>query len=155
MKAWIRKTLLGSFGVAIAVGGLTACSSAHHHRGAMTPQRMAEVRGKVVERISNKLELTDAQKQKLDALADKIAAQRSAVLDTKSDPHAEMQAILAGPRFDRERAQALVTEKTQAVQTASPEVLGAMADFYDALDLKQQQKVRDFMQRRKSWMARG
>ena len=65
MKPWIKKTLMGIFGASIAVGGLTACSSSHHHRGPMSPEKMTEVRGKVVERVSSKLDLNEAQKLKL------------------------------------------------------------------------------------------
>jgi protein CpxP len=155
MKPWIRKTLMGSLGLVIALGGLTACSSGHHHRGGMTPEKMAEVRSRMVERVSSKLDLNAAQRQKLNILADKIEAQRAAFVGNTQDPRAEMQAIVAGDKFDRERAQALLAEKTRAVQANSPEVLGAMADFYDALNPDQQQKVRELMQRRKGWMARG
>jgi Spy/CpxP family protein refolding chaperone len=155
MKPWIRKTLMGSFGIAIALGGLTACSSGHHHRGGWSPEKMAEVRSKMVDRVSDKLDLNEAQKVKLNVLADKLQAQRAAFTGKTPDPRAEMQAIVAGERFDRERAQALLNEKTSAVQANGPEVLGALADFYDALNPEQQQKVRDFMQRRKGWMMRG
>lgn len=155
MKPWIRKTLMGSFGVVIALGGLTACSSGHHHRGGMTAERMAEVRSKMVERVSDKLDLNADQKLKLNVLADKIEAQRAAFVAKTPDPRAEIQAIVAGDRFDRERAQALLNEKTHAVQVHSPEVLAALADFYDALNPAQQQKVRELMQRRKGWMMRG
>ncbi|CAN7457810.1 Spy/CpxP family protein refolding chaperone [Acidovorax sp. Leaf78] len=156
MKPWIKKTLVGLFGASIMVGGLTACSSGHPHRhGAMTPEKMAEMRGKVVERVSSKLDLTDAQKLKLNVLADKLEAQRTAFVGKTSDPRAEVQAIMAGDKFDRTRAQALMDEKTRAVQANSPEVITALADFYDSLNADQQQKVRDLMQRRKGWMARG
>lgn len=155
MKTWIRKTLMGSLGLVIALGGLTACSSAHHHHGGMTPEKLTEVRARMVERVSSKLDLNAAQKLKLNILADKIEAQRAAFVGSTPDPRAEMQAIVAGNRFDRERAQALLNEKTRAVQANSPEVLTAMADFYDALNPEQQQTVRDLMQRRKGWMARG
>jgi PleD family two-component response regulator len=57
-----------------------------------------------------------------------------------------MKALVAGDKFDKARAQALVTEKTTAVQTKSPEVIAALADFYDSLNPAQQQKVRDFME---------
>ena len=70
-------------------------------------------------------------------------------------PRAEMQAIVSGDKFDRARAQSLLEEKTRAVQANSPEVITALADFYDSLNAEQQQKVRDLMQRRKGWMARG
>ncbi|MDH4417767.1 MAG: Spy/CpxP family protein refolding chaperone [Acidovorax sp.] len=155
MKPWIKKTLMGIFGASIAVGGLTACSSSHHHRGPMSAEKMAEVRGKVVERVSSKLDLNDAQKAKLNVLADKIEAQRTAFIGKTADPRAEMQAIVAGEKFDRARAQTLLDEKTRAVQAHSPEVVSAMADFYDSLNPEQQQKVRELMQRRKGWMARG
>lgn len=155
MKPWIKKTLMGIFGASIAVGGLTACSSSHHHRGPMSAEKMAEVRGKVVERVSSKLDLNDAQKAKLNVLADKMEAQRTAFIGKTADPRAEMQAIVAGEKFDRARAQTLLDEKTRAVQAHSPEVVSAMADFYDSLNPEQQQKVRELMQRRKGWMARG
>ena len=69
---------------------------------------------------------------------------------------AEMQAIVAGNRFDRSRAQGLLEEKTRAVQASGPEVINALADFYDSLDAEQQQKVRDWMHKRRSgWMVRS
>lgn len=155
MKPWIKKTLMGLFGATIAAGGLTACSSAHHHRGPMTAEKMSEVRSKVVDRVIGKLDLNDAQKQKLNVLADKMEAQRTAFVGKAADPRAEMQAIVSGDKFDRARAQSLLEEKTRAVQANSPEVITALADFYDSLNAEQQQKVRDLMQRRKGWMARG
>ena len=156
MKPWIKKTLVGLFGASIMVGGLTACSSGHPYRhGPMTPEKMAEVRGKIVERVSRKLDLDAAQKLKLNALADTLQAQRSAFIGKTTDPRAEAQAIVAGDKFDRARAQALLAEKTQALQAHSPEVITALADFYDSLNPAQQQKVRELMQRRKGWLAHG
>ena len=155
MKPWIKKTLMGIFGASIAVGGLTACSSSHHHRGPMSPEKMTEVRGKVVERVSSKLDLNEAQKLKINVLADKMEAQRAAFIGKTADPRTEMQAIVAGAKFDRARAQTLLDEKTRAVQANSPEVISALADFYDSLNPDQQQKVREMMQRRTGWMALG
>ena len=155
MKPWIKKSLMGIFGASIAVGGLTACSSSHHHRGPMSTEKMAEVRGKAVARVSSKLDLNEAQKQQLHVLADKMEAQRAAVIGKAGDPRAEVQALVAGDKFDRARAQALLEEKTRAVQASSPDVIKALADFYDSLDPGQQQKVREMMLRRKSWMGHG
>lgn len=155
MKPWIKKTLIAFFGATIALGGLTACSSGYHHRGPMSADKMAEVRGKVVQRVSSKLDLNDAQKQRLNVLADAIQAQRAAWMGSAKDPRAEMQKIVSGGKFDRARAQALVEEKTRAVQAGSPEVINALADFYDSLNADQQQKVRDMMQQRRGWMPRA
>lgn len=158
MKPWIKKTLAGVFGATIVLGGLTACAG--HRHGEMGPEKIAEIRGKVVNRVSSKLDLNDAQKLKLNALADTLQAQRAAFKGKTPDPRAEVQAIVAGATFDRARAQALMEEKTRAVQTASPEVIAAMADFYDSLNPAQQQKVRDMMDKRGrhgggGWMSHG
>ena len=140
MKPWIKKTLIGLFGASILVGGLTACSGGHHYRhGPMDAQSMTEMRGKVLERVGRKLDLDDAQKQKLGVLADQLQAQRAAVVGSTTDPRAAMQALVAGDKFDRTRAQSLLNEKLQAVQTGSPEVIAAMGDFYDSLNPGQQQ----------------
>lgn len=156
MKPWIKKTLMGIFGASIAVGGLTACSHGHPAREGMGAEKMAEVRGKLVQRISTELDLNDAQKLKLNTLADTLEAQRRAVRGADSDPRAAVQAMMAGTTFDRAGAQAWVDEKSRAVQAGSPEVIGAFADFYDSLTAEQQQKVRDLLQRRRhGWMARG
>ena len=98
MKPWIKKTLMGIFGVSIAVSGLTACSSGHHQRGPTTAEKMAEVRGKMMDRVSSKLDLNEAQKTKLNALADQLAAQRAAFIGKTADPRAEVQAIVAGDK---------------------------------------------------------
>lgn len=155
MKPWIKKTLMAFFGATIVLGGLTACSSGYHHRGPMSADKVAEMRGKVVQRVSSKLDLNDAQKQKLNVLADAVQAQRAAWMGSAKDPRAEMQMIVSGSKFDRSRAQALIEEKTRAVQAASPEVINALADFYDSLNTEQQQKVREMLQQRRGWMPRA
>ncbi len=154
MQPWIKKTLIGLFGAAILVGGLSACSDGHHRHGPMDPEKTAEVRAKVVERVSDKLDLSEAQKQKLNTLADKLVAQRTAMVGKTTDPRAEMQALVAGAQFDRSRAQTLLDEKLRVVQAGSPEVIAALADFFDSLNPEQQQKVRELMQKRRGWMAR-
>jgi Spy/CpxP family protein refolding chaperone len=154
MKPWIKRTLIGVFGASILVGGLSACG----HRqpswsGNMSAEESAQFRGKMVERVSSKLELNEDQKKRLTALADKLHEQRAALVGQNKDPRAEVQALVAGEKFDKVRAQALVTEKTAAIQGKSPEVIAALADFYDSLNPTQQQKVREFMQHRGGrWM---
>lgn len=155
MKSWIKRTLWAVFGASIALGGLTACSSGQHHRGPMSAEKLAEVRGRMVDRVSKKLDLNEAQKAKLITLADQLEAQRTAFVGKTTDPRAEVQAIVSGVKFDRARAQTLMEEKTRAIQAHSPEVINALADFYDSLNADQQQQVRDFTQRRKGWAVRS
>ena len=156
MKPWIKRTLFGLFGAGILVGGLTACG--HHHEGMgwqMSAEDHAKFRDKMIDRVASKLELNADQKKRLGALADKLHEQHSAVMSKTPDPRAEVQALVAGDKFDRARAQALITEKTTAVNARSPEVIAALADFYDSLNTTQQAKVREFMQHRHGWWHRG
>lgn len=156
MKTWIRKTLTGVLGASLALGLLAGCSSRPHGYGSMSSERMAEMRSKMVDRISSKLDLDGTQRQKLQALADRIEAQRVAMgADKPGDGRAQMQALVAGERFDRAGAQQWLDAKTRAVQAGSPEVIAALGDFYDSLRPEQQQKVREWMQQRRGWMHRG
>lgn len=156
MKPWIKRSLMAFTGIAIAIGGLTACGTrGHHERGPMNAEKIAEVRGKVVERITAKLDLNAEQQQKLNALADKVQAQRTALIGQTTEPRAEMRALVAGEKFDRARALSLLDEKTRVVQVSSPEVINALADFYDSLNPTQQAEVRERLQKRKGWFSRG
>src|ERR1035437_2464098 len=156
MKSWIRRSLIGLFGVSILVGGLTACGHRPHGLDAnLSAEQVAQYRAKVLDQVSSKLDLNANQHQRLGVLAAKRHEQRTALLGTAQDPRAEVKALVAGDKFDRVRAQALVTEKTTMLQSKSPEVIAALADFYDSLNPAQQQKVRDFMEHRGRWFHRG
>ena len=155
MKPWIKRSLMAFTGVSIAIGSLAACGTRHHDRAPMSAEKIAEVRGKVVNRITSKLDLNAEQQQKLNVLADKVQAQRTALIGQTTDPRGEVRSLVAGEKFDRARALNLLDEKTRVVQVSSPEVINALADFYDSLNPTQQAEVRERMQKRKGWFARG
>ncbi|CAM3295361.1 Spy/CpxP family protein refolding chaperone [Polaromonas hydrogenivorans] len=156
MKPWIKRTLFGLFGASLVIGGLTACASRHHgYDAGMSAEQSAQMREKMIDRMAGKLDLNADQKKRLSTLGDKLHAQRLALMGQGNDPRAEIKALVAGDKFDAERAQALVNQKTAALQAGSPEVIAALADFYNSLNPAQQQKVRDFMERRGRWPHRG
>lgn len=156
MKTWIRRTLIGLTGATVLLGGLAACGHRGGHAGGWSEERVAEMRGKAVERIGSKLDLDAAQRQKLDVLADRLMAQRQAFRGDTANPRDAFQALIVSEKFDRERAGHLLTQKTAAVQDHAPQVLDALADFYDSLRPEQQQQVRDKLARRgHGWRGRG
>jgi len=157
MKTWIKRSLYSLVGVSIVLGGLSACGHNRHSFGSsMSAEDQAQMRGKIIERVSSKLDLNADQKQRLGVLADKLQEQRAALIGKTTDPRAEVQALVAGDKFDRTRAQTLIAEKTAAITGKSPEVITAMADFYDSLTPAQQTKVREAMQKgRHGWWHRG
>jgi Spy/CpxP family protein refolding chaperone len=152
----IKRTLIGIFGVTLLVGGLTACGHRPHDYGAsMTAEQYAQKRDKMVDRVASKLDLNEDQKKRLTTLGDKLYEQRTALVGQTKDPRAEMKALVAGDKFDTARAQTLINDKTAALQTKSPEVIAALADFYNSLNPTQQQKVRDYMEGRGRWFRHG
>jgi len=155
MTPWIKRTFIGLFGASVLFGGLAACSHRGHADGTWQGSEAdaARFKTKMVDRVGKELDLDPAQKQKLGELADALQAQRVALVGTTTDPRAELQALVVGPTFDRARAQSVVDAKTAALQSKSPEVVAALAAFYDGLNPAQQQKVRDFMGKRHGWRS--
>jgi Spy/CpxP family protein refolding chaperone len=155
-RRFVRSALFGLLGGAVLIGGLSACGHHGHDYGAaMTTEQFAQQRDKVVDRAASKLDLNADQSQRLRKLGDVLYAQRTTLMGQATNPRAEFKALFAGEKFDAVRAQTLVTEKTAAVQTHSPEVIAAMGDFYNSLTPVQQQKVRDYMDGKHGWFHRG
>lgn len=158
MNTRIKRSLAMGLGATLLVGGLSACGhrAYYHDRYAYGPgptsvEERGEWRAGMLDRAAARLELDDAQKARLATLLDKMAEQRRAVMGAGQDPRAEFRALVAGERFDRVRAQAMVNEKTEAIRTGSPGVIAAAADFYDSLNPAQQAKVREYLERRRGW----
>ncbi len=157
MKRWIKRTLFGLFGASLLVGGLTACGHRHDHHGAwqVSAEDAAKWRERFVERAAKELQLDDAQKQRLGTVFDALREQRSALMGSTTNPRAEIANLIKGEKFDAARATALVDEKTGAIRSKSPEVISAMAGFYDTLKPEQQQKLREFLEKRHGHGWRG
>ncbi len=155
MKTWIKRTLIAVAG-ALALGGtLAACGHRHHHGWSQMSEADAmEMKTKLVDRVGSKLALDTSQKAKLGTLADKLREQRNALVGSTTNPRAELRALMAGSQFDRSKANALIEGKVAAINTQSPAVVAAMADFYDSLKPEQQAQVREFMNKR-GWRGRG
>jgi periplasmic protein CpxP/Spy len=156
-KRNLRRTLFGLFGATLVIGSLSACGhhGDHNWGASMTPEQYAQKRDKMVDRAASKLDLNAEQKRLLATVGDKVFEQRKALMGQTTDPRAEVKSLIAGPKFDAAKAQTLINDKAGALQTKSPEVVAALAAFYDSLNPTQQQKVRDFMEGRHGWFSRG
>ena len=149
MKTWIKRSLIGVAAAAVIAGGLIACGGhGHHARAGWSEERITEVRGKAIERISSRLTLDADQKRKLAAVADELLASRRALRGGGADPRSELQALIGSEKFDRSRAQALLEQKTQVAQGQGPKLIAAFGDFYDSLTPAQQKQVREALEQR-------
>jgi Spy/CpxP family protein refolding chaperone len=156
MKPWIKRSLIALTSATVVIGGLTACGSRGDHARGWSDERITEMRGKAVEKISDKLELNAGQKAKLEVLADEMIASRKAMRGESGDFRNDLQALIASDKFDRSKAQQMLDQKTRALQGSGPKVLTAFGDFYDSLNPEQQKQVREKLERRgHGWWGRG
>lgn len=141
MKTWIKRSLIGL--AAVSTIGLGAVAVAHRHHGyPMSEADLARAKTHAVERIAGRMDLDAAQRQQLDALADALLAQRKALL-AGNEPRAALQALVAGPAFDRAGAESLLMAKTDALRTGAPALIAAFGDFFDSLNAEQQAALRE------------
>lgn len=82
----------------------------------------------------------------LHALLEPVRALAPALLSQAEEPHAELMALVWGPRFDREHARALLARSTVSAQAAA-RILEQAAAGYDTLAAAQQGRVRRLIQR--------
>ncbi len=119
----------------------------HGHRGHHVG-RHADAEGfadHLAARVGAKLDLDDEQQRRLGAWFAQLQNQRDALKGLARGP--ELVGLIAGDQFPRESAQQLLDAKLDALRAAGPGVIGAFADFFDALDAEQRQVLR-FMMRR-------
>lgn len=156
MKPWIKRSLIALTSATVVIGGLTACGSRGDHARGWSDERVTEMRGKAVEKISDKLELNAGQKAKLEVLADEMVASRKAMRGESGDVRTDLRALIAADKFDRSKAQQMLDQKTRALQGSGPKILAAFGDFYDSLNPEQQKQVRERLERRgHGWWGRG
>ena len=145
MHSWTKKTLIALFGFSLLAGTLGACSRGHHAQ--LSSEEVAQLR----DRVADKLELDSPQRQKLSVLTEQLLSLRNDLKADAGEPRNEVASLFASNKFDRSKAQALLDEKTAAMQKDGPDVIIALADFYDSLDAAQQQKIRERLEKRKGW----
>ena len=104
-------------------------------------------------RITRHLDLNETQGQRLSELLDCLQRQRQTIKSV--DIVKDVGSLIAAERFDQSAAAQWVEQRLQAVQTATPLVLGALAAFYDSLDKEQQQALRFMLRARGGFMGRG
>jgi hypothetical protein len=83
-------------------------------------------------------------------LAQQVRAYGPALLSKASDPHAELMALVWGPRFDREHAMGLWASLPHYQEGATLPALQALlsaADRFDTLAAPAQHRLRTLIQR--------
>lgn len=156
MKPWLKRTLLGVAVSCALLGSLAAYSAegGGFHHGPPTPEQMARHEAHMLAHIGKKLDLDANQSARLKALGDLLVAQHMPAA-AGADPHAAMQALIAGNTFDRAGATQLMNQHIARMQANGPAVIAAAGDFFDSLNATQQQEVRDLAARHHGFFGMG
>lgn len=151
MRPWIRRTLIGVFGASLLFGAFAAGACHRHGWSPLSEADATRLKERMVDKVAKKLDLDEAQKARFATLADRVQEQRKALAGPNGEARTELRSLVAGPAFDRAKAQALLEQKTQAVAGNGPQLVAALGDFWDSLKPEQQAKLREFMDRRHGW----
>ena len=128
----------------LVVGGTGAAYAfGKHGSWHMTPAEKVEF---VTDRVSNKLELDELQRQNFSALAELVAQIAVDARASKAEHVVQLEQMLAAPVLDQARALEMVREKTSEVNEKAPEVIASLAVFLDSLQPEQKQELQEFIE---------
>jgi len=129
------KILLVIVSGAVITGVFAGCKGAFFNH---SPEKKAEW---IVEEITDTLELSDIQIEKLNQLKVYALNLRGEMKERHESTYQDFISVLSKPTIDQEKLLSMVKQKTQIVEDKSPEIIAMLADFYDSLNTEQQQKI--------------
>lgn len=101
----------------------------------------------VAARLTNKLDLDEAQRGKLDALADTVRKLRGDWRKGREQVGAEVAGLLESPALDRARALTLVDTRREVFDDHKQDLVQAIGDFTDSLSSDQRRRLADMVTR--------
>jgi Spy/CpxP family protein refolding chaperone len=105
----------------------------------------------MIERMTDNLELNEAQVANLNNVKDTIMEARKKLRENRKDKGDQILSLLEQPTLDQDKAMAMLTEKGDAMKAEAPKVIAAIAGFYDSLTPEQQQTLRETIKERMEW----
>jgi len=135
VKHTIRNSILAILAVVI-IFGFSACGYRFYNSS------LEEKAEYFSEKITEKLDLTTQQNEKLLVLKQQLLALAKKMRQAKQQHHDELLGVIANEHFDRNAANKMLIDKSQKITIEGPPIITAVADFYDSLDPNQQQKIR-------------
>lgn len=146
------------FGAILVIAGLYLIYKAlrydAYRGGGSVGRRWLRFKARMVSRLRLKLNLDATQTQKLDLAADQFMAYKQLKNDQlRGVTHGvnPWHAVLRNASFDRVLALDLIGTRTTALQRNGEALMVSVADFYDSLQLEQQEKLRHKIQHFGHW----
>ena len=140
-----KKKLLWISVPVLAVVGIGAAGAGYKHfHGHHNPDR-------VVERISDRLDLNSDQQQKLDAVKDAFLQSRRDMRQEREDVINQVIEEIRKPEIDQTRVLELVEKRKSRVDSIARQVLDPIIEFHKSLDETQREKVINRLESIRDW----
>ena len=132
------KIALISLGLVIVAVGAMGASGFCDKRG--NPEKFAN---RMVEKITDKLSLREDQVAKLEIAKNELLAIKKDMSAQRQTMRTSFIDMIEKPTLDQQIILSMVKDKTQAVNDKAPQVVVALAGFYDSLNSEQQETLRE------------
>lgn len=120
--------------VVLALLGLNGCQQGHH-LGKSNHMEM------MINMISYKLEFTDEQKSKFEAIKDQLRAIRAENKDVRDQQKKEFKDLILAPEFDTEKATAVMDTRHQMMMEYRDPIMASIAELHATLTPEQKSKI--------------
>ena len=131
-----KRTIIYLTGAALLTTSLVACN-----RG--TPEERGE---RIVQKITEELELTETQQSRLSDVKNEFLDMRKTMRSNREQTQTDIQAMLKQPTLDRNKANSIVNQHIETIHSRSPAIIDAIGNFYDSLDDAQRAELREFIE---------
>jgi len=135
-----RRTIIYMTGGVLLTVGVVACNHGMHYGS-------AEERGEwMVQKVSKELELNEVQLARLAEVKDEFLEARKTMRSDREQTRADVLAMLQQPTLDRDKANAIVGQHIDTINSRTPVIIDAVGNFYDSLDDAQRVELREFIE---------
>ena len=139
----MKKTLVTALTlVAVGVGALTLTA----FRGHGDPAHMDQMVERRLTKMLDTVQATDAQRQQITAIKDKVLADGKALRAAHQGTHEQLLALWKSDQPDVAKVHALVDARADAMKKFADEVADAMVQVHGILTPEQRAKVADQLQ---------
>jgi Spy/CpxP family protein refolding chaperone len=135
-----KRTIIFIIGGAILATGVAACNYGMRFSG---PEERSEW---MMHKITKELELNETQQARLENVKDELLKARKTMHENREQHSSDIIAMLKQPTFDRDKANTIVSQHIETVNTQAPVIIDAIGDFYDSLDDAQRARLREFIE---------
>ncbi len=131
--------------ITLIVGGVILLGSLAAFAGGKAYRHHGGHGSYMLEHVSDDLKLDNAQRAQLESLGSALIQAKQTLRN--GDALTSVLASIQGEALDQSALTALVDNKLNAARQQSPQIISALAGFYDSLNYEQQQQARAKLER--------